>query len=93
MRDFSKDSGFFSEEEKIFVNRLAVGVGKEKCCEMLDFTINVTSDDDCVAVLQSLYAKIRDLSVEEWADLQNYLPFDVTVSDDDFSYDEDTAEE
>lgn len=88
MFDFSKDSDIFDVEEKIVLNHLAEGVDKDNCCEQLSFGMEISEDEDCVSILQAVYAKIRDLSVEEWEDLQKYLPFDVPISDDDFLLDE-----
>lgn len=88
MFDFSKDSNIFDEEERVILNHNAIGISREACCEQLAFNMAVTSDNDCVQLLQALYAKVRDLSDEEWEDLQKYLPFEVSFSDEDNIYNE-----
>lgn len=82
--DFLTDLDVFNEEEKIILNHLAVDASKDMCCEQLSMGMAISNDNDVVSVLQSTYAKIRDLSVEEWSDLQSMLPYDVSISDDDF---------
>lgn len=84
--DFGVDAFVFDEEEKIILNHLAINVGKDVCCEQLSMGMAVCEDSDVVSVLQATYSKIRDLSVEEWDNLQSFLPFSVSVSDDDFDF-------
>lgn len=82
--DFTTDFYVFNEEEKIILNHLALDASKDVCCDQLSMGMAISDDMDVVAVLQSTYAKIRDLTVEEWADLQSILPYEVSISDDDF---------
>jgi len=94
MVDFANSTNFlfnlFTAEEKIMLNHVAEeAANKDSCCEQLSFDMEVSEDDDCISVLQSVYDKVCDLSEEEFSDLLKYLPFDVTVSDDDVWLDED----
>lgn len=88
MLDFSKDSNFFNVDEKIFLNRIGEGVELDEFFDKLSFAMTVSEDEDCIDIMQSLFSKVEELTVEEWDDLQNYLPLDVPVSDDDFFLDE-----
>lgn len=85
---FFSDTHVFDEEEKLILNHLAVDVGKDICCEQLSMGISICDDTAVISVLEAVQSKILDLSVDEWADLQSYLPFDVSISEDDFSFDE-----
>ena len=82
--DFLTDLDVFDEEEKIILNHLALESSKDTCCEQLSMGMAISSDNDVVSVLQSTYAKIKNLSVEEWSDLQSVLPYEVSISDSDF---------
>lgn len=76
--------GFFSDEEKMVLNRLAVNVSNDECCEQLLFGAEVTGDEDCVSLFSSLREKVASLSVEEWDNLQSFLPFETSVLEEDF---------
>lgn len=83
---FLSDLSYFNEEEKIILNHLAVDNGKDVCCEQLSMCLSISDDSDIVSILESTYSKIKDLSSEDWADLQSVLPYDVSISDDDFAF-------
>lgn len=90
MIDFFKNINYlFNNDEKMMLNHIAEGVGRDSCIEQLSFSMEVSDDQNCISVLQSVREKIRNLSDEEFADLQKYLPFNVPISDDDFELDED----
>lgn len=93
MVDFFKDfNNLFSNDEKIILNHTAVEGSKESCCQQLSFDMEVSEDEDCISILQSVYDKICDLSDEEFLDLQKYLPVDVPVTDDDVELSADELE-
>ena len=77
----------FNMEEKTILNHVAVDLEKDECCDQLRFSMEVTEDEECAAVLQSLYSKVYTFSGEEWDGLQSYLPFNVDVSEEDVSFD------
>lgn len=83
MFDFLKSSNMFDMEEKVILNHIGIGIGRNDCCEQLSFSAEVTEDQDCVEILHRVYEKVCDLTEEEWNELQLYLPFEVLISDDD----------
>lgn len=83
MIDFFKESNYFDFEEKMILNNLGVGVSKSRCCDLITLGLKMATDTMIQDTLNSLLNKVNALSDEEWEDLQNYLPFDVLVDDED----------
>lgn len=74
-------SRMFDFEEKMVLNKSAVGVSKKAFLDQCSFSKAVTEDDECIALLSSVAEKVEKLSDEEWEELKQYIPFDVPVLD------------
>lgn len=92
MLNFAVDNEVFDVEEKLVLNHVAVGVSQSVCCEQILFDMEIVDNDTLSSALQSLYAKVRDLTEDEWNSLQSFLPFEVPLSDDDISADLETLD-
>ena len=73
----------FDEEEKIVLNKLAREGSRIACCEQLLFGMEVTSSQECNLILQAVHAKVQRLTSDEWVELQKYLPYEVSITEDD----------
>lgn len=82
MIDFFKESKFFSFEEQLIMNNLAVDVTKDEFLMQLDFSISVCGKDDdfSLELMQNIKSKVLKLSDEEWKQLQEFIPFPVDDS-------------
>lgn len=87
MIDFFKESNYFDFEEKIILNRVGIGVSKKEGCDSISFGAKLTADEMLQATYLSLLNKVNALSDEEWEDLQNYLPFDTIVDEENLECD------
>lgn len=89
MAGFGILNGLFSFEEKEVLNRVALGLGKEQCVEALSFGQESSDDEECRGLYAAVITKVQSLTVEDWKELQAFLPFTLPVSDDDFNFSED----
>lgn len=79
MIDFAKDNKFFSVEEQLILNHLAVGVSKDEFFVQLDFSMAVCSEDDTFSLelLQNVKSKVQNFDDEQWEQLQQFVPFPI----------------
>lgn len=76
-------SMLFTVDEKIILNRSAVGVSLQEFCNLLSFFLAVVTDEDMCQCLTVLNDKVNSFDEEKWDALQSFLPFDVPFAEED----------
>lgn len=74
----------FDEEEKIILNSLAIDNDKKDCLSQVLFASAVSDDDDIRNIMNVLANKIEKLTDDEWSNIQLHLPFELTISYEDY---------
>lgn len=82
------DGVLLNDEEKYVLNKVAIDVSRDECCDRLLFGSEVTTDEECASVLLELCSKLKNLKPDDWEELQNYLPFELSFIDADLEFDE-----
>ena len=76
-----------SDEMKTVLNHNAIDVSKESCCNQLLLNLNIVNDKDVHNLLVDTVSFLNNLSDIEYKELQNFLPFDLNINDDDIDTD------
>lgn len=83
----------FDDDERQLVNQIVSGasfsIARTELLSLVMDMRNLTSaeDADFAAVVDSLYAKVNNLTDGEWDDLKGLLPFPVNISADEEPFD------
>ena len=79
----SKVEILFNEDEKRILNNIAEGVTLTECMKQLSFTHQTSSDADVRRIFFDLSGKLNSIGEMGWKQVQNSLPFTVSVADED----------
>jgi hypothetical protein len=82
-----KNINIFDADERIIINSsfkdmLLSDFTKEHFLDNLNFTLNISTDDTIINLVEGLKDKIKDISKEEWANFILELPLETYYSED-----------
>lgn len=72
-----------SAEEKWILNHVAVGSEKDVCCQQLLLGALAVEEPEGTDMFLGLYNKIEPLHKKQWEELQEVMPFEAVLSEDD----------
>lgn len=72
-----------SAEEKWILNHVAVGSEKDVCCHQLLLGALAVEEPEGTDMFLDLYNKIEPLQKKQWEELQERIPFETVLSEDD----------
>lgn len=94
-----KNINLFTEEEKLFLNKVTENelketVKRENILKTLKFSKAASNKDDAdiIELVDGVYGKISSFSDDEWDKIVKNMPFSVSISSDDVTEDIDFNE-
>jgi len=78
-----KNNNLFNSDERILMNSMSKGtklseLSRTKIIENIVFARSIANDNDVINLLESLYAKVTDLSDKQWNSMKMNLPFETS---------------
>lgn len=87
-KNFKDFYSLFSMDEMILLNHMGMDMSKNECLVQIKLSMDICTDESMLMDLQEFLDKIKLISDDEWKLLQKYLPFKVSIQEDEDDFED-----